>query len=107
MSKYRLIKKAGYNDGYYWNTRYCFELDGKRYIFTDIGSSSGYVPRIRDIMEVKNDENLDMLLKDWDIWDITPKDLSKEDAIQYVKQLKYSETKIGKAFELWSDDEDE
>ena len=39
-------------------------------------------------MEVGNDENLDMLLKDWDIDRInTPKDLSKEDAIQYVKQL--------------------
>lgn len=35
------------------------------------------------------------------------KDLSKEDAIQYVKQLKKSETKIREAFELWSDDEDE
>ena len=56
-------------------------------------------------MEVENDENLDMLLKDWDI-DKTDKacDLAEEDAIQYVKQLKESGTKAGESFELWSDD---
>jgi hypothetical protein len=59
-------------------------------------------------MEVGNDENLNILLKDWDIWDIdridTPKDLSKEDAIQYVKRLKDSGTEKGEAFTLWSED---
>ena len=48
---------------------------------------------------------LDMLLKDWDI-DKTdvPNDLSKEDAIQYVKRLKDSGTERGEAFVLWSYD---
>ena len=86
MSEYKLIKKEGYNDGYYWDTRYCFELDGKRYIFTDIGSGSGYIPNCGEIMEVENDENLDMLLKDWSVSNIyEPDDLTKEEAIQHVK----------------------
>ena len=56
-------------------------------------------------MEVENDENLDMLLKDWDIDKIdVPEDLSEEDAIKYVKQLKDSGTEKGEAFVLWSDD---
>ena len=105
MSEYKLIKKEGYNDGYYWDTRYCFELNGSRYIFTDVGSGSGYIPNRGEIMEVENDENLDMLLKDWDINKIdVPNDLSKEDAIQYVKRLKDSGTERGEAFVLWSDD---
>ena len=106
VSDYKLIKKEGYNDDdYYWDTRYCFELNGKRYILTDVGSGSGYIPNRGEIMEVENDENLDMLLKDWDI-DKTaePEDLSKEDAIQYVKRLKDSGTAKGEAFVLWSDD---
>lgn len=105
MSEYKLIKKEGYNDGYYWDTRYCFELDEKRYILTDVGSGSGYIPNRGEIMEVENDENLDMLLKDWsfDKTDV-PEDLSKEDAIQYVKQLKDSGTSKGEVFELWSYD---
>ena len=105
MSEYKLIKKEGYDDGCYWDTRYCFELDGKRYIFTDIGSGSGYTPNCGEIMEVGNDENLDILLKDWDIDKMDkPGDLTEKDAIQYVKQLKESGTKAGESFELWSDD---
>ena len=105
LSEYKLIKKEGYDDGYYWDTRYCFELDGKRYIFTYIGSVSGYIPNCGEIMEVENDENLDMLLKDWDINKTNvPNDLSKEDAIQYVKRLKDSGTERGEAFVLWSYD---
>ena len=105
MSEYKLIKKEGYNDGYYWDTRYCFELDGKRYIFTDVGSGSGYIPNRGEIMEVENNENLDILLKDWSV-DKTavPEDLSIKDAIQYVKQLKDSGTAKGEVFELWSHD---
>ena len=105
MSEYKLIKKEGYNDGYYWDTRYCFELDGKRYIFTDIGSGSGYIPNCGEIMEVENDESLNILLKDWDIdnMDEEPDNLTEKDAIQYVKQLKDSGTKAGESFELWSD----
>ena len=102
---YKLIAKEGYNDGYYWDTRYCFELNGKRYILTDVGSGSGYIPNRSEIMEVENDENLDMLLKDWSVDKIdVPEDLSKEDAIQYVKQLKDSGTEKGEAFVLWSED---
>ena len=105
ISDYKLIKKDGYNDGYYWDTRYCFELNGMRYILTDVGSSSGYIPNRGEIMEVENDENLDMLLKDWDIDKIdVPEDLSKEDAIQFVQQLKHSGTEKGEAFVLWSED---
>ena len=105
MSEYKLIKKEGYDDGYYWDMRYCFELDGKRYIFTDIGSGSGYVPNHGEIMEVENDENLDILLKDWSVGKTAvPEDLSIEDAIQYVKQLKDSGTAKGEVFELWSYD---
>ena len=105
MSEYKLIAEEGYNDGYYWDQRYCFELDGKRYIFTDIGSGSGYIPNCGEIMEVENDENLDMLLKDWDIDKTdTSCDLAEEAAIQYVKQLKESGTKAGESFKLWSDD---
>ena len=108
MSEYKLIKKEGYNDGYYWDTRYCFELDGKRYILVEVGSCSGYIPNRGEIMEVENDENLDMLLKDWDIDKMDkPGDLTEKDAIQYVKQLKESSTKPGESFELWNDDEDE
>lgn len=105
MSEYKLIAEEGYNDGYYWDERYCFELDGKRYIFTDIGSGSGWISNCGEIMEVENDENLDMLLKDWDI-DKTDKpcDLAEEDAIKFVKQLKESGTKAGESFELWSYD---
>lgn len=104
ISDYKLIKKEGYNDGYYWDTRYCFELNGMRYILTDVGSCSGYIPNRGEIMEVENDENLDMLLKDWDIDKIAvPEDLSKEDAIQYVKLLKDSGTEKGEAFTLWSE----
>lgn len=108
MNEYKLIAKEGYDDGYYWDTRYCFELDGKRYIFIDVGSGSGYYPCRGEIMEVKNDENLDILLKDWDIDKLNkPCELSKEDAIQYVKQLKDFGTAKGEAFILWRDDEDE
>ena len=104
MSEYKLIAKEGCDDGYYWDMRYCFELDGKRYIFTDIGSGSGYIPCSGEIMEVGNDENLDILLKDWDTSNIKePDNLTKEDAIQYVKRLKKSETKIGETFKLWGD----
>ena len=105
MSEYKLIAKGGYDDGYYWDIRYCFELNGKRYIFINVGSSLGYISCSGEIMEVGNDENLDILLKDWDIDKIdTPKNLSKEDAIRYVKQLKDSGTEKGEAFVLWSDD---
>lgn len=105
MSEYKLIAKEGYNDGWYWDQRYCFELDGKRYILADVGSGSGYIPNRGEIMEVENDESLDILLKDWDInkMDI-PHDLVEEDAIQYVKQLKESGAKAGESFELWSED---
>lgn len=105
MSEYKLIAKEGYDDGYYWDTRFCFELDGKRYIYVDIGSGSGYIPNSGEIMEVKNDENLDMLLKDWSTDKIDePEDLPEKDAIRYVEQLKMSGKKAGEAFELWSDD---
>ena len=107
MSKYKLIKKEGYDDGYYWDKRYCFELDGKRYIFTDIGSFSGYIPCSRDIMEVKSDENLDILLKNWSAEGIEEPDyLSEEYAIQCVEQLKDSGTKAGESFELWNDEDE-
>lgn len=105
MSEYKIIAKEGYDDGYYWDMRYCFELNGKRYVFTDIGSGSGYIPGSREIMEVGNDENLDILLKDWDTSNIKePDNLTKEEAIQYVQRLKESGTKVGEAFELWSND---
>lgn len=106
MSEYKLIAKEGCNDGYYWDTRYCFELNGVRYILIDVGSLSGYIPNRREIMEVENDENLDILLKDWDTdnYIYEADDLTKEDAIQYVQQLKESGTKAGEAFELWSYD---
>lgn len=105
MSEYKIIAKEGCDDGYYWDTRYCFELNGKRYIFTDIGSGSGYIPNCGEIMEVGNDENLDILLKDWDTSNTyEPDNLTKEDAIQYVERLKESGTETGEAFELWSDD---
>ena len=105
MSEYKLIKKEGYNDGYYWDTRYYFELNGSRYILIDVGSHSGYISSRGEIMEVENDENVDMLLKDWHTDKIdVPEGLSKEDAIQYVKQLKDSGTEKGEAFVLWSDD---
>ena len=102
---YKLIAKEGYNDGYYWDTRYCFELDGKRYIFTSIGSGSGYIPCSADIMEVKNNESLDMLLKDWIADNIDePDDLPEETAIGYVKRLKESGIKPGEVLELWNDE---
>ena len=107
MSEYKLIAVEGYDDGYYWDTRYCFELDGKRYILADVGSCSGYIPNRREIMEVENDESLDILLKDWDIDSDRmdrPGNLTEKDAIQYVKQLKESGTKAGDSFVLWSDD---
>lgn len=106
ISDYKLIAKEGYTDGYYWDTRYCFELNGTRYILTDVGSGSGYIPCRGEIMEVENDENLDMLLKDWSVNKIigVPEDLSEEDAIKYVKQLKDSGTEKGEAFVLWSHD---
>ena len=100
---YKLIAKEGYNDGYYWDMRYCFELDGKRYILTDIGSGSGYIPCSADIMETKN--SLDMLLKDWTADNIDePDDLLEETAIQYVKQLNSSGIKPGEVLELWNDE---
>ena len=75
MSENKLIKKEGC-DG---DTRYCFKLYGKKYIFIDIGSGSTCRG---EIIEVENDKNLDMLLKDWDVDKIdTPEDLPKEDAI--------------------------
>lgn len=105
MSEYKIIGKEGYDDGYYWDVRYCFELNRKRYIFTDIGSGSGYIPCSGEIMEIGNDENLDILLKDWDTSNIKePDNLTEEETIQYVKQLKESGTKVGEAFELWSND---
>ena len=105
MSEYKIIAKEGYDDGCYWDMRYCFELNGKRYIFTDVGSGSGYIPCSGEIMEVKNDENLDILLKDWDTSNIKePDNLTKEDAIQYVERLKDSGTKAEEVLELWSDD---
>ena len=105
MSEYKLIAEEGYSDGYYWDQRYCFELDGKRYILVDVGSLSGYIPNHGEIMEVENDESLDILLKDWDIDEMNrPSNLTEKDAIQYVKQLKESGTKVGESFELWSDD---
>lgn len=105
MSEYKLIAEEGYNDGWYWDQRYCFELDGKRYILVNVGSWSGYISNHGEIMEVENDESLDILLKDWDIDKMDePHDLVEEDAIQYVKQLKESGAKAGESFELWSDD---
>lgn len=105
MSGYKLIAKEGYDDGYYWDKRFCFELDGKRYIYVDIGSGSGYIPNSGEIMEVKNDENLDMLLKDWSTDKIDePDDLYEDDVIRYVEQLKMSGNKVGEALELWSDE---
>lgn len=103
MSEYKLIAAEGYDDGWYWDTRYCFELDGKRYILADVGSYSGYIPNRREIMEVENDQNLDLLLKGWDS-DTIDNPLTEKDAIQYVKQLKESGTKAGESFVLWSDD---
>ena len=104
MNEYKIIAKEGYDDGYYWDTRYCFELNGQRYIFTDVGSGSGYIPCSGEIMEVGNDENLDILLKDWDASNIyKPADLTKEDAIQYVQRLKESGIKIGETFKMWGD----
>ena len=104
MSEYKLIAEEGYNDGWYWDTRYCFELDGKRYILADVGSGSGYIPNRGEIMEVENDESLDILLKDWDIDEMNrPSNLTEKDAIQYVKQLKESGTNAGESFALWSD----
>ena len=103
MSEYKLIAVEGYDDGWYWDTRYCFELDGKRYILLDVGSRSGYIPNHGEIMEVENDESLDLLLKGWDT-DTIDKHLTEKDAIQYVKQLKESGTKAGESFVLWSDD---
>ena len=103
MGEYKLIAKEGYNDGYYWDMRYCFELDGKRYIFTSIGSGSGYIPCSADIMETKN--SLDMLLKDWTADNIDePDDLPEETAIQYVRQLNSSGIKPGEVLELWNDE---
>lgn len=107
MSEYKLISKEGYSDGYYWDTRYCFELDGKRYILIDTGSLSGYYPCYGEIIEVKSNENLDTLLKNWCAEGIDePDDLSEEDAIQYVKRLNKSETKPGESFELWNDEDE-
>ena len=103
MSEYKLIAAEGYDDGWYWDTRYCFELDGKRYILVDVGSMSGYIPNHREIMEVENYESLDLLLKGWDN-DTIDNPLTEKDAIQYVKQLKESGTKAGDSFVLWSDD---
>ena len=104
MSEYKIIAKEGYDDGYYWDMRYCFELDGKRYIFANVGSGSGYIPCSGEIMEVGNDENLDILLKDWNTINIKePYNLTKKKAIQYVQRLKESETKIGETFKLWGD----
>ena len=103
MSEYKLIAVEGYDDGWYWDTRYCFELDGKRYILADVGSLSGYIPNHGEIMEVENDESLDLLLKGWDS-DTIDRQLTEKDAIQYVKQLKESGTKAGDSFVLWSDD---
>lgn len=103
MSEYKLIAEGGYNDGYYWDQRYCFELDGKRYILVDVGNLSGSIHG--EIMEVENDESLDILLKDWYIDRMDkPDDLTEERAIRYVKQLKESGTKAGESFELWSYD---
>ena len=103
MGEYKLIAKEGYNDGYYWDMRYCFELNGKRYIFTSIGSGSGYIPCSADIMETKN--SLDMLLKDWTADNIDePDDLPEETAIQYVRQLNSSGIKPGEVLELWHDE---
>jgi hypothetical protein len=49
-------------------------------------------------MEVGKDENLDMLLKDWLPDNVDePKDLLKENAIQYVEKLKDSGYKAGEA----------
>ena len=105
MSEYKWIAEEGYNDGYYWDQRYCFELDGKRYILADVGSCSGYIPNRGEIMEVESDESLNILLKDWDIDKMDkPGDLTEKDAIQYVKQLKDSGTEKGEAFTLWSED---
>lgn len=105
MSEYKLISKEGYNDGYYWDMRCCFELDGKRYILTNIGSRSGYIPCSGEIMEVENNENLDMLLKNWTTEKINkPYKLPEEKAIKYVKRLKESGTKPGESFELWNYD---
>ena len=105
ISDYKLIGKEGYDDGCYWDMRYCFELDEKKYIFTDIGSYSGYIPCSGEIMEVGNDEDLDILLKDWDTSNIKePDNLTEEKAIQYVKQLKDSGTAKGEAFVLWNED---
>ena len=105
MSEYKLIAEEGYNDGYYWDQRYCFELDGKRYILADVGSCSGYIPNRGEIMEVESDESLNILLKGWDIDKMDkPGDLTEKDAIQYVKQLKDSGTEKGEAFTLWSED---
>ena len=104
MGEYKLIAKEGYNDGYYWDMRYLFELDGKRYIFTDIGSGSGYIPCSADIMETKNNESLDMLLKDWTADNIDePDELPEVAAIGYVKRLKESGIKPGEVLELWND----
>lgn len=106
MVEYKLIAKDGYDDGCYWDMRYCFELNGKRYIFTDVGSYSGYILCSGEIMEVRNDEDLDILLKDWDTINIKePDNLTEEKAIQYVKQLKDFGTEKGEAFVLWRDDE--
>lgn len=89
MSEYKLIKKEGYNDGYYWDTRYCFELDGKRYILVDVGSLSGYIPNHGEIMEVENDESLDILLKDWDIDKMDkPGDLTEKRRNSICKAIK-------------------
>ena len=105
MSEYKLIAVEGYDDGWYWDTRYCFELDGKRYILVDVGSCSGYIPNRGEIMEVESDESLNILLKGWDIDKMDkPGDLTEKDAIQYVKQLKDSGTEKGEAFTLWSED---
>lgn len=105
MSEYKLIAEEGYNEGYYWDQRYCFELDGKRYILAVVGSCSGYIPNRGEIMEVESDESLNILLKDWDIDKMDkPGDLTEKDAIQYVKRLKDSGTEKGEAFTLWSED---
>lgn len=40
----KILKKEGYDDGYYWDRRIVFEYEGQIYTLIDVGSCSGYIP---------------------------------------------------------------
>lgn len=96
----KIIATEGYDDGYYWDKRFIFECNNKKYIHFDGGSGSGYYPCVGIIRYFEPNQEF---LKDWKpefVYDVGAKDDDYSWLAMYANKLDAS----GKdELVLWND----